>query len=94
MKNYKSKYGTIQGSNLILYPLDYQTISLSTIAEIKINEKEKTLNYFFNYLRIKEYDFTIVLDDQKEVKFTFSKRNLDKVIAFKKRILHLKFCSL
>lgn len=92
MKNYKSKYGIITNSSLVLYSLNYQSISLNDIHKIKIIEKKSTLNYLFNFFKKENYDFTIMLDNEKEVKFSFSKKNLNQAIAFKNRILHYKFC--
>ena len=90
--NYQSKYGIITNNDLVLYPLRSQSISLNTIHQIKIIKKKSALKNLFNYFKKNNYDFTIVLDNEKEVRFSFSKKNLNKAIAFKNRILHIKFC--
>lgn len=92
MKKYKSKYGIIRDGNLILYPLHYQSISLNDIQKIKIIEKKTVMNNIFNFFKKNNYDFTIMLDNEKEIKFSFSKKSLNQAIAFKNRILHSKFC--
>lgn len=43
MKTYNSRYGIITNSKLVLYPLNYQNISLSNIHAIKIIEKKSEL---------------------------------------------------
>lgn len=91
MKNYISKYGIITNRKLVLYPLNYQSISLSDIHAIKIIEKKSEQNNVFNYFKRNNYDFTIMLDNEKEVKFSFSKKNLNNAIEFKTRIWHTKF---
>lgn len=91
MNNYKSKYGIITDNNLVLYPLDSQIVSLDTIHKIKIIEKKSATNSLFNYFKKTIYDFTIVLDNEKEVKFSFSKKDLNKAMLFKTRIWHTKF---
>lgn len=91
MKNYKSKYGIITDGKLILYPVNCQNISLSDIHALKIIEKKSELDSLFNYFKRNNYDFTIMLDNEKEVKFSFSKKSLNRAIAFKIRIWHTKF---
>ena len=91
MKNYTSPFGSISDSNLILHKLDNKTLFLEQIREIKII-KRRDLTYFFNLFTTKEYDFTIVMDDQKEIEFSFPEKKLKKAFEFKNRILHTKFC--
>lgn len=88
--NNQSKYGIITKDNLVLYPLNCQSISLKAIDKIKIIKKP-VQNNLFKYFKTDNYDFTIVLDNEKEVKFSFSKRNLNSAIAFKTLIWHTKF---
>jgi hypothetical protein len=92
MKDYKSKYGIITNSNLLIYQLNYQSISLNAINRIEIIEKKSPLNYIFNLFEKDTYDFTIVLDNEQEIKFSFNKKNLNQATVFKNKILHSKFC--
>jgi len=88
---YKSKFGIINESNLLLYKLKYKAISLNAIVEVKISKKKQDLNYIINYFKSNDYDFTIVLDNQEQIEFSFSKKSLNTAAAFKNRILHMKF---
>jgi hypothetical protein len=91
MKTYNSKYGIITKRYLVLFSFNCRTISLNDIHQIKIDKKKPAQNKFINYIKQNNYDFTIMLVNKKEIKFSFSKRNLNKTRAFKNQILHNKY---
>ncbi len=91
MNVYKSKFGVINEESLMLYKPKHETISLNSILEVKIIKKKHDLNYFLNLIKNKDYDFIVVLDNQEQIEFSFGKKNLGNAVAFKNRILHMKF---
>ncbi len=88
---FKSKFGMIKGDYLMLNELNSEMIILSTITEMKINERQSKGLSFVNYFKKKEYDFTIMLEGKPDVTFTFSKKHLSKALKFKIRIQHTRF---
>jgi hypothetical protein len=91
MPVYKSKFGLIKEGNLILYKPMREPIALITIVDIKMSKQNLIPNYFLNYFKGNEYDFIIMLDNQKQIKFSFREKKLTSATEFKKRILHMKF---
>ncbi len=76
MTVYKSKFGLIKEGNLILYKIDSEPIALVSIVDIKMSKNNLCLNFFFNLFKRNEYDFIIMLDSEKQIKFSFGKKNL------------------
>ncbi|QBZ96592.1 hypothetical protein [Flavobacterium sangjuense] len=89
---FKSNYGIIKDNYLILYNLNNEMIAISAISEIKICARKNTNWNLVNYFKKKLYDFIIIMDSQEKITFTFSKKHLPKIIAFKTQIWHTKFC--
>ncbi|MGL2965810.1 hypothetical protein [Flavobacterium sp. XGLA_31] len=88
---FKSSFGMIKDNYLMLYKWQGDVIVLDTITEIKICERKASQGHFINYFKKRMYDFTIIIDNHQEVKFSFSKKSLTKAMDFKKRILHTQF---
>jgi hypothetical protein len=85
-----TRYGIIKDNHLILYNLKPNPIAITSITEIKISQKQPAEMNFLNFFK-KLYDFTIVINNQEQISFSFSKKHLSKAIAFKTRIWHTKF---
>ncbi len=88
---FKSVYGTIKDDHLILYKLNNEMIVINAITEIKICKRQNSGRSFINYFKKKLYDFTIVMDTQEKITFTFDKNHLPKILEFKTWIWHTKF---
>jgi hypothetical protein len=67
-------------------------IVVDNITAIEINERKVEILIFYNYFKNLIFDFTIVLDNNEEIKFTFERDELENAIEFKDKILHAK-CS-
>jgi hypothetical protein len=87
-----TRYGIIKNNHLILYKLNTETIPISTITEIKISRRLRTNFWMLSkYLKPKTYDFTITMDNSKEIKFSFKRSNLPSAHAFKTLLWHTQF---
>lgn len=90
---YKSKFGILKDNYLLLYTLNSEMIVLDNITAIKIKERKFNIVIFYNYFKRSVYEFTILMDNRKEIQFTFSTQQLANAIEFKNRILHAKFSA-
>lgn len=88
---FKSIYGAIKDDYLILYKLNNETVVINEITEIKICKRQNRSGSFINYFKKKLYDFTIIMDNQEKITFTFDKNHLPKILELKTRIWHTKF---
>jgi len=87
-----TRYGIIKENYILLYKFYSEKISIGSIVKINICEKQTKNTNFTDHFKNGHFDFTIIMDNQKEFSFTFTKKNLQKAIAFKTRICHIKFC--
>lgn len=89
---YKSTFGVLKDNYLLLYKLNSEMIVIDNIAAIEINERKVEILIFYNYFKNLFFEFTIVLENHEELKFSFEKEELENAFEFKNRILHAK-CS-
>lgn len=89
---YKSNFGVLKDNYLLLYKLNSEMIVVDNITAIEINERKVEILIFYNYFKSLIFDFTIRLDNEEEIKFSFEKEELESAIEFKDIILNAK-CS-
>jgi len=90
---YKSNFGVLKDNYLLLYKLNSEMIVLDNITAIEINERKIEILIFYNYFKNLIFDFTIVLNNQEEIKFSFERDELENAFEFKDKILHAKFSA-
>ncbi len=89
MKN-RAKYGSIKGGRLILHVLNNKAIHLKNISCVIIAPIKLNLRNLIDYMFSNHYYFVIFLENEKQVEFTFSKKELENAKTFQKRIVKQK----
>jgi hypothetical protein len=87
-----TRYGVIKNNHLILYKLNTETIPISAVTEIKISKSQtKDCWKLSNHFKNNRYDFTITMDNSKEITFSFGRSHLLTALSFKTLLWHTQF---